>query len=307
MGFVPITISAGQNPLLQFDGKIETHFLKPPNGTSFQIKQIYKPLDEGDDSGAYRGPPPHFHAHQTERFRVLKGRIGIEVNEEITVLRPGDEVAVCPAGNIHRFIVDVPPELDTPRTRVPNGAANGVDHMNGAVGRVHDAQDEEVWDGESILMVNATDSGKDFVLDRIFLENWYGVRVDSFKYGDKIDFIQQCATFDGGDHYLPFPAALPAWIPKPWSVRIRTFLGFWLTVIVGRYIGGLLGYQPFYREYTTDWELAVAKMKSTWFYGHNVHTAYRAATPWEKLQEIEPWSDEGAATMGVSDKIMKAD
>lgn len=53
---------------------------------------------------------------------------------------------------------------------------------------------ETEWDGETILMVNATDSGKDFVLDRIFLENWYGVRVDSFKYGNSIDFIQQCAV-----------------------------------------------------------------------------------------------------------------
>ena len=27
------------------------------------------------------------------------------------------------------------------------------------------------------------------------------------------------------------------------------------------WIGGLLGYQPFYREYTTDWELVVAKIQ----------------------------------------------
>ncbi|KAK5673732.1 Oxidoreductase OpS7 [Elasticomyces elasticus] len=173
MGFVPITISAGQNPLSQFDGKVETHFLKPPAGTAFQILQIYKSLPEGDKSGAYRGPPPHFHLHQTERFRVVKGRIGVEINEHIKILRPGDEVAVCPAGNIHRFIVDVLPEHESSQ----NGVIDGPE-----------------WDGESILMVNATDSGKDFVLDRIFLENWYGVRVDSFKYGSSIDFIQQCAV-----------------------------------------------------------------------------------------------------------------
>ncbi|KAK3307158.1 uncharacterized protein B0T15DRAFT_574010 [Chaetomium strumarium] len=278
MGFVPITISAGQNPLVQFDGKIKTHFLQPPAGTAFQILQTYQPLAKGDTSGVYRGPPPHFHVHQTERFRVLKGRIGVEINEQAIILRPGDEVAVCPAGNIHRFFLDVD------------------DYVNSEGGGEEDGD----WDGESILMVNATDSGKDFVLDRIFLENWYGVRADSFKYyNNKIDFIQQCATFDGGDHYLPFPATLPEWVPKPWSVWIRTLLGYWMTVLIGRWIGGLLGYQPFYREYTTDWELAVAKMQGTWFYRKNVQTAYRAASSWAKLQQMEPWSDEGAARMGL--------
>ena len=73
--------------------------------------------------------------------------------------------------------------------------------------------------------------------------------------------------------------------------------------MVGRWIGGLLGYQPFYREYTTDWELAVAKMQNTWFYRKNVETAYRAAASWEELQALEPWSDEGAATMTTGEKI----
>ncbi|CAK4034935.1 laccase 2 [Lecanosticta acicola] len=31
------------------------------------------PLIHSEAAHAYRGPPPHFHAHQTERFRVLKG------------------------------------------------------------------------------------------------------------------------------------------------------------------------------------------------------------------------------------------
>lgn len=142
--------------------------------------QIYKPLPKGDKSGAYRGPPPHFHLHQTERFKVIKGRVGIEVNDKVTVLRPKDGVAICPAGNIHRFIIDVDPKHDQ----------DGGD-------------DEEEDDGEIVFMVNATDSGKDFVLDRIFLENWYGVRVDSFKYGTKIDFIQQCAVRRNLYYYTP--------------------------------------------------------------------------------------------------------
>ena len=76
-------------------------------------------------------------------------------------------------------------------------------------------------------------------------------------------------------------------------------------MIVGRWFGGLLGYQPFYREYTTDWEFAVVKMQSTWFYRKNVELAYRAATSWEKLGEMEPWSDESAARMAIDERASK--
>jgi hypothetical protein len=60
--------------------------------------------------------------------------------------------------------------------------------------------------------------------------------------------------FDAGDTY-PSP---PAWVP------FRTFLSIWLTIIVGRWIGGLLGYAPFYPEWTTDWEAACVQMERHW-------------------------------------------
>lgn len=202
MVYQPVTISAGQNPLVQcvstspycfvsdlsdscrFNGLITTFFLKEPAGTAFQIKQIYKPLPEGpaaqDVKGAYRGPPPHFHPNQTERFRVLKGSVGVEIDGQITVLHPEDGVAVCPAGRIHRFLVDVDDSHEDPTChRLEVNGRSGVDND----------------DGELVLLVNATDGGTDFALDRVFLENWYGIRVDSFKYyGDNIDFIQKCAV-----------------------------------------------------------------------------------------------------------------
>ena len=62
----------------------------------------------------------------------------------------------------------------------------------------------------------------------------------------------RCCTFDAGDYYIPIPANLPLFMPPPTSVYLRTFIGYWLTVIIGRYIGSLLGYYPFFREYTTD-------------------------------------------------------
>jgi hypothetical protein len=110
--------------------------------------------------------------------------------------------------------------------------------------------------------------------------------------------IARLQTFDGGNHYLPFPSRLPSWVPLDWSVYIRTVLGWWLTVIVGRYIGGLLGYTPFYREYTTEWEFAQAKMAHTWFYRKNMQYSYKLSGGWaaDKVRK-RVWSDEGAATM----------
>jgi hypothetical protein len=47
-------------------------------------------------------------------------------------------------------------------------------------------------------------------------------------------------------------------------VLFFTFLSIWLTIIVGRWIGGLLGYAPFYPEWTTDWEAACNQIERHW-------------------------------------------
>ncbi|KAM0797044.1 hypothetical protein BDR22DRAFT_824559 [Usnea florida] len=44
--------------------------------------------------------------------------------------------------------------------------------------------------------------------------------------------------FDGGDCYLS----------PPWWMPFRNFVGYWMGVVIGRWIGGLLGYQPFFPE-----------------------------------------------------------
>ena len=59
-------------------------------------------------------------------------------------------------------------------------------------------------------------------------------------------------------------------------------------MIVGRWIGGLLGYKPFFREYTTDWDFAVAKMKGSFFQRHLVHAAFEEEKSWTKQAELEP-------------------
>ena len=116
-------------------------------GIAFQLKQIYRARSRvANDSdansevaNAYRGSLTHFHAHQTERSRVERDRIAIEQNGRSTIVTPSDGVVVCRAGTLHRFWVDV-------------AAENG--------------EQEDV-----VLLLNATDSGKDFLLNRVFFEN----------------------------------------------------------------------------------------------------------------------------------------
>jgi hypothetical protein len=43
-------------------------------------------------------------------------------------------------------------------------------------------------------------------------------------------------------------------------------IGIFPSLVLGRLTGtGLLGYQPFYRKWTSDWELACQKMEASVF------------------------------------------
>jgi hypothetical protein len=62
-------------------------------------------------------------------------------------------------------------------------------------------------------------------------------------------------TFDAGGTYI----SLPSWVP--FGKRVSQILG----IVVGRWLGGLLGYQPFYRDWSTDWEAACLQMRTSIF------------------------------------------
>ncbi|KAG7291432.1 hypothetical protein NEMBOFW57_001451 [Staphylotrichum longicolle] len=92
-------------------------------------------------------------------------------------------------------------------------------------------------------------------LNPIFFENWYKYQDDVVVNGKWIDLIQVFCMFDAGGTYL----SLPPWIPFGQAISIT------LGVVLGRWIGGLLGYQPFYKKWTSDWELACQKMEASVF------------------------------------------
>lgn len=87
--------------------------------------------------------------------------------------------------------------------------------------------------------------------------------------------------FDAGDSYLS----------PPWWVPFRTLVGFWMGVILGRWIGGLLGYAPYYPEWTTDWDAACDKMEQSWF-----HRRYAVRDAQERVRrKMEKRSEYGKA------------
>lgn len=61
--------------------------------------------------------------------------------------------------------------------------------------------------------------------------------------------------FDAGDTYLS----------PPWWIPFRSYIGLFLGIVIGRWIGSLLGYAPFYPEWTTDWQAACDQMEKNWF------------------------------------------
>jgi quercetin dioxygenase-like cupin family protein len=64
------------------------------NGEEVFVEVIVRP--EGFVAAA------HFHPHQTERFEVLEGKLGLRVGDEKLVATPGDVAVVTPR-TVHRF------------------------------------------------------------------------------------------------------------------------------------------------------------------------------------------------------------
>ncbi|KAJ2990549.1 hypothetical protein NUW58_g2893 [Xylaria curta] len=244
--FVPYHVSSGQDKLIKFGGLLTTEFLEPPPGRSFMFRQTYRHnLD---------GPVP-------DNLQRL-----IDAG-----LKP-----TGPPLHIHRF--------QTEYSRVESGIMGIVDDKGhhhkvypedgefiipaGSLHRFHIHPDSP---GEMTVCFSASDAGMDYQLDRVFFENWYGYWHDSLLHDGGMGLIQYLAIIDGGD----MQAVPPAWVP------FRKFVGYWGTVIIGRWIGGILGYKPYFREYTTDWDYAMAKLKTSRFQRHMVHESYNKGVPWD--------------------------
>ena len=48
----------------------------------------------------------------------------------------------------------------------------------------------------------------------------------------------------------------------------------------------MLGYRPFFKEYTTDWEYAIAKMRGSFFQRHLVEGSFAVAKSWPEQMRL---------------------
>ncbi|KAI1194518.1 hypothetical protein F5X97DRAFT_275392 [Nemania serpens] len=218
-----------------FEGGIVTRVIDHPYDSSrvFAYEVTFHLHHPRVVAVAAQKPPLHFHPYQEEYIEVLEGRLAVEVEGVEYVLSPKDgEFSLRPWSN-HR--------LFSPVTDVEEGI-KGYD---------------DGWDGEkTVFLLSGQDTDEMFRLDTVFFENWYAYQDLIVVEGEKIDLLQVMSMFDAGGSYL----SLPTWIP--FSRTIARGLG----IVVGRWIGGLLGYQPFFRQWTTDWDLACQKMERSIFH-----------------------------------------
>ncbi|KAI4218278.1 MAG: hypothetical protein L6R36_009038 [Xanthoria steineri] len=110
-------------------------------------------------------------------------------------------------------------------------------------------------DKKTVFVLSGEESKEVFQLDTVFFQNWYGYQDQFVREGKGPSLVQVMSMFDAGASYL----SLPPWVP--FGRTLSRMAG----IVLGRWIGGLLGYQPFYKEWTSDWDLACRKMETSWF------------------------------------------
>ncbi|KAI0468867.1 hypothetical protein F4859DRAFT_186781 [Xylaria cf. heliscus] len=105
------------------------------------------------------------------------------------------------------------------------------------------------------FLLSGAKTPEPFHLNLLFFENWYKYQENVIKRQGKIDFMQVFSTFDAGGTYL----SPPYWMP--FGQRLSQMSA----ILIGRWLGGLLGYQPFYREWSTHWDVACQQMRTCLF------------------------------------------
>lgn len=216
-------------------------------------------------------PPEHFHPYQDEYVEVTRGRLVVEIEGREHILTPASGEFVIPRWANHRLYPPPPPSPAAAGTATSSGDGGNEDGK------------------ETRFLLSGEDTPRLFRLDAVFFENWYAYQDEVLLHGKSIDVLQvMCVStrllgpfsfstpvlytrvrishdmvhclrwiqmFDAGGSYL----SLPWWVP------FRRTVALVLGVALGRCVGALLGYQPFHREWTTDWDAAVEKMGQSVF------------------------------------------
>ncbi|KAI1871565.1 uncharacterized protein JN550_004559 [Neoarthrinium moseri] len=175
-------------------------------------------------------PPQHFHTYQTEYLKVTAGKVVVQVEGRELLLSPTDDELRIPPWTYHCVY--------------PPSSATSL------------SEEERQVPGDIKVIMSSEKTSQPFHEDIIFLENWYHYLNDIIIHGAKLDLLQLMSSFDAAGSYLAFPA----WLP------FGRYLSRATGIIIGRYLGSMLGYQPYYRKWTTDWQRARERMDTSIFY-----------------------------------------
>ncbi|KAI0850550.1 hypothetical protein F5Y00DRAFT_232639 [Daldinia vernicosa] len=215
-----------------FEGAISTRVMNHPH-RSFAFEVTFDLAHPRLIALGSQKPPLHFHPYQEEYVQVLTGCLAVEVNGREVILSPSDGEFCLRPWVDHRLY---PPPIPS-----------------------QDAQKEaaSTLDSTTKFLLSGQQTLKAFKLDNVFFQSWYAYQDEVVIGGKKVDPIQVVSTFDAGGSYL----SLPWWVP------FRHRISQAVSILVGRWLGGLLRYQPFYREWLTEenWQLACEKMESSYF------------------------------------------
>ncbi|KAF2868135.1 hypothetical protein BDV95DRAFT_580310 [Massariosphaeria phaeospora] len=199
----PKTVTAGQDPVVVFDGAMSSKRL-PHESRIFNLELTFDDHHPHLLKTREQEPPEHFHYFQDEFIQVLEGSVIHPFGKERLLLTPADG-EVCIPPYVRNNLIPGPLSEDQKTTRF-------------------------------LLSGPAADSN--YMLDLIFYENYYRYLDQAVSGNESIDLIQVLSMFDAGASGL----CLPWWIP--FNMTISRVLG----IVVGRWLGGLLSYQPYYKE-----------------------------------------------------------
>ncbi|KAF3005330.1 hypothetical protein E8E14_002873 [Neopestalotiopsis sp. 37M] len=175
-------------------------------------------------------PPQHFHVYQTEYIKVEVGKLVVQVGGREHLLTPEDDELSIPPWTYHCLY--------------PPSSATSL------------SEEERRVTGDIKIVLSSEKTTEPFHEDFIFLENWYHYLNDIVIHDAKLDLIQLLSSFDAAGSYLAFPP----WLP------FGRYLSRAMGVLLGRYVGSTIGYQPYYLRWTTNWQGACDRMNTSVFY-----------------------------------------
>ncbi|RDH29773.1 hypothetical protein BDQ94DRAFT_173534 [Aspergillus welwitschiae] len=184
-------------------------------------------------------PPKHFHPHQEEYIEVLEGELCVDVgNQQYTLTSQSGRFCIRPWVNHRLYPPPFPPQQQS---------------------LLESSHDDETIGGRGIIrfLLSGQDTPETFKLDMLFFMNWYGYQEETVVVGKSVDILQVMSMFDAGGSYL----SLPEWVP------FGSVIAVGMGITLGRWLGGLLGYQPYHRKWTrnSDWDLACDRMNKSLF------------------------------------------